>query len=69
VALLALTLIVSAALSFGISAQDVTRTREFADVVRSWQHDPDFPRVEREYVARGVGRDAGARAGRVGRSA
>jgi hypothetical protein len=51
---LVLTLIVSAALGFGISGNDVRRLNAFGDAVRRWQHDPDFRVVQREYVALGV---------------
>src|SRR5688572_6914446 len=54
VAALALTLVVSAALGFGIGGGDVQRLRAFADAVRRWQANPDFRHVQREYVTLGV---------------
>jgi hypothetical protein len=54
IGLLAVTLIVSALLGFGISSTDERRTRDFVSAVESWQHDPDFRVVERAYVTRGV---------------
>jgi hypothetical protein len=54
VALLAITLIVSAALGFGISGRDVRRMNDFGDAVRRWQNNPDFREVQREYVTLGV---------------
>jgi len=54
VPVLVLTLIVSAALGFGISSRDVQRLRAFGDAVRRWQTNPDFRDVQREYVALGV---------------
>jgi hypothetical protein len=51
---LVLTLIVSAALGFGISGRDVARLRAFGDAVRRWQTNPDFREVQREYVTLGV---------------
>jgi hypothetical protein len=54
VALLAITLIVSAALAFGISGRDVQRLNAFGDAVRRWQTNPDFRDVRREYVTLGV---------------
>jgi hypothetical protein len=53
-ATLAITLVVSAALGFGISGRDVQRLRAFGDAVRRWQSNPDFREVQREYVALGV---------------
>jgi len=54
VALLVLTLVVSAALAFGISGRDVRRMNAFGDAVRRWQTNPDFREVQREYVTLGV---------------
>jgi hypothetical protein len=54
VPVLVLTLIVSAALGFGISSRDVQRLHAFGDAVRRWQTNPDFREVQREYVTLGV---------------
>ena len=54
VAALVFTVIVSAALGFGISGRDVQRLNAFGDAVRRWQTDPDFRAVQREYVTLGV---------------
>src|SRR5687768_11264433 len=52
--LLVATMLLSAALGFGIRPRDVARMQQFADAVRRWQTNPDFRQVQREYVTLGV---------------
>jgi hypothetical protein len=53
-AVLALALLLSGAIGFGLAPADAVRVRAFADGVRGWQSNPDFRAVQHDYVTLGV---------------
>ena len=51
--LAALVIVFALAVGFGTSASDAEKMRLFADAVERWQHNPDFRKVQVEYVELG----------------
>jgi hypothetical protein len=51
--LAALLIVFALAMGFGTSAADAEKMRVFADAVERWQHNPDFRKVQVEYVELG----------------
>jgi hypothetical protein len=51
---LALVILLAFAIGFGTPQSDADKMRAFADAVEHWQHNPDFRKVQIEYVESGV---------------
>jgi hypothetical protein len=51
--LLSVIILFGLAMGFGTSSADAERMRLFADSVERWQHNPDFRKVQIEYVEQG----------------
>src|SRR3954467_406872 len=51
--LLSVIILFAIGMGFGTSSADAERMRLFADSVERWQHNPDFRKVQIEYVEQG----------------